>query len=161
MNNKLLKIFYLCANRIIATAGIQLEKNGGFDMKSINYEKEFECSIRENRMLKEATGIYGPSESQEYEISVFNGDLLLPVYDHDKIVAQIPWRGNLTRFDGNTDGLGLVQLEDDLILTVLEDGKATAEIIPPEEAVKLILLFEKPRLLDKFNLREVLYRMVK
>jgi len=128
---------------------------------NVKVEENVEYRTAVKKMFETPTEINGPSESQKYEISVFNGDTLLPVYDHDKIVAQVPWRGNLTRFDGNTDGLGLVQFEEDLILTELLDGKATAKIIPPEEAVKLILLFEKPHLLNKFNLREVLDRMVR
>lgn len=130
-------------------------------VSEIKIQKNLKYELGENWMLETPTKINGLSESPEYEISVFNEDTLLPVYDNEKIVAQIPWRGNLTRFDGNTEGLGLVQFEEDLILTELEDGKATAEIIPPEEAVKLIVFFEQCHLLDKFNLREVLDRMVR
>lgn len=130
-------------------------------VSEIKIQKNLKYELGENWMLETPTEIYGPSESQKYEISVFNGDTLLPVYDNEKIIAHIPWRGNLTRFDGNTDGLGLVQFEDNLILTELSDGQATAEKISQEEAVKLILLFEKPHLLDKFNLREVLDMMVR
>ena len=89
--------------------------------------------VKEDSMLVEPTRVDEILNEEEYVNAVINGDILLPVYDGEKMIAQVQWRGNLSGIYGIDEilsGRGLLKLENHIILTEIWcSGIATAEII--------------------------------
>lgn len=108
--------------------------------------------IKEDSMLVEPTRIEKILNEEEYVNAVVNGDILLPVHDNGKMIAKVQWKGNLKCFSEETGGRGLTQHENQLILTELINGKATARIVTPDEAILWIVSSENYHLLFELNL---------
>lgn len=91
-----------------------------------------------------------------YNHGVSFGDILLPVYRKDKLIAEVGWVGNLEHsYDGDVimQGSGLLKVGTNFVLTKINGHElSTAEIVSKNKATELIIDSENYRLLEVFNL---------
>nr|WP_319372818.1 hypothetical protein [uncultured Methanobacterium sp.] len=106
--------------------------------------------------------------TDSFNSKVVNGEVLLEVMNGNKSTPKVKWSGNLSPYqydpeeDEFPEGWGLTQLDDGQIVeTFIFAGPAAAYIISKKEAIKQIISFKKYELLEKYELTNDLYNIVK
>ena len=125
---------------------------------------KLENKIKEDSVLVETSGIDEILNEEEYTNAVVNGDILLPMYDWNKMIAQVQWKGNLNTIyvgDNFVCGKGLLRLENHIVLTeILSPGFAQAHLTTKVHAINLIAEYKQYHLFDELNLNEYLIELV-
>lgn len=120
-----------------------------------------EYKIKDEYLFEEQTKLDEIRSVEEFANAIANGDILLPVHYHNKIIGKVQWTGNLITMDLDLDniisGRGLLKLENHIILTAIwASGIAEAHVVTKPEAVSTIAQYKQYHLFDELDLREYL-----